>query len=318
MSKRKSKPVKKVSKDKQIAQLKRELKAAKVRAVNNARVFAYALDLYRPDPPNILGVKKPNPAQDLLTLAVKISDQHANSRITVTASPDGTTSVSIEPVTPRVATEDHEESEEEIEKEDPGSFVHDQYWDSTGHTFGPAEYNTNKADKPQGPKIIKPNEDNEPSCEPAKEPFIKFTSRTGFSYSLAELLFLRNKPRGMTLSEWQTIELIQRNYLGTQALRKEASPVTIDLGDRNAIARLNEAFTGVGLQPVVDAAQVELDILNNQPYTRIIPKEIDARFASLNAEDAIEKISDAFAQAAISESERKAMQVKLTKMGIPC
>lgn len=308
MSKKKSKPVKKVSKDKQIAQLKRELKAAKVREVNNARVFAYALDLYRPDPPNTLVAQKSTPAQDLLTLAVKISDQHANSRITVTASPDGTTSVSIEPVTQQVTDKEvifTIREPEEIEKEKPA--LDTEFWNQKGQTFSATAYakDKDKADKPRGPKIIKPDGDN--------EPFIKFTSRIGFSYSLAEILFLRNKPQGMTLSEWQTIELIQRNYLGTKALRKEVSPITIELGDRNAIARLNEAFTGVGLQPVVDAAQVELDILNNQPYTRIIPKETDTTFASLNAEDAINKVSEAFAQAASSESERKAIQATLTK-----
>ena len=157
MSKKESKPI---SKDKQIAKLKRELKAAKVRAVNNARVFAYALDLYRPDPPNILGVKKPNPAQDLLTLAVKISDQHANSRITVTASPDGTTSVSIEPATPRITTEEPEE----IEKENPA--LDTEFWDREGRTFSATAYAKDKADKPTGPKIIKPDDNDGPAIIP--------------------------------------------------------------------------------------------------------------------------------------------------------
>lgn len=148
MSKRKSKPASSLSKSelrKEVARLKRELKAAKVREVNNARVFAYALDLYRPDPPNTLVAQKSTPAQDLLTLAVKISDQHANSRITVTASPDGTTSVSIEPVIPRVATEDHEESEEEIEKEKPA--LDTEYWNQKGQTFSATAYAKDKAGK---------------------------------------------------------------------------------------------------------------------------------------------------------------------------
>lgn len=149
MSKTKSKPVKKVSKDKQIAQLKRELKAAKVREVNNARIFAYALDLYSPEPKNILGIQKPapsNPAQDLLTLAVKISDQHAHCRITVTASPDGTTSVSIEPVNQRAATE---EPEEEIEKEKPA--LDTEYWNQKGQTFSATAYAKDKAGKDSNP-----------------------------------------------------------------------------------------------------------------------------------------------------------------------
>ena len=256
MSKTKSKPVKKVSKSKQIAQLKRELKAAKVREVNNARIFAYALDLYSPEPKNILGSQKPlpsNPAQDLLTLAVKISDQHAHCRITVTASPDGTTSVSIEPVTQRPTTEEPEE----IEKEKPA--LDTEYWNRKGQTFSATAYAKDKADKPRGPKIIKPDGENEPPGEPAEELAIKFKSRIGVSYSLAELLFLREKPQGMALSEWHTVELIQRNYLGTKALQKAASLVTIDLGDRNAIKRLNEAFTDAGFQPVVDATQAKLD-----------------------------------------------------------
>jgi hypothetical protein len=191
MSKRKSKPVKKVSKDKQIAQLKRELKAAKVREVNNARVFAYALDLYRPDPPNTLGAQKSTPAQDLLTLAVKISDQHANSRITVTASPDGTTSVSIEPVTQRTT----EEEPEEIEKEKPA--LDTEFWNQKGQTFSATAYAKDKAGK------------------------------------------------------------------------------------------------------------------------RVIVKGVDWTPASLNVEDAIEKVSDAFAQVAGSPSELKAMKTELRKMGIP-
>lgn len=202
MSKRKSKPVKKVSKDKQIAQLKRELKAAKVREVNNARVFAYALDLYRPDPPNTLVAQKSTPAQDLLTLAVKISDQHANSRITVTASPDGTTSVSIEPVTQQVTDKEvifTIREPEEIEKEKPA--LDTEFWNQKGQTFSATVYAKDRdiADKPKGP--------------------------------------------------------------------------------------------------------------NN----RIIPKETDTAFATLNAKDAINKVSEAFAQAASSESERKAIQATLTK-----
>lgn len=294
MSKKESKPI---SKDKQIAKLKRELKAAKLREVNNARVFAYALDLYRPDPPNILGAKS-TPAQELLTLAVKISDQHANSRITVTASPDGTTSVSIEPATPRITTEEPKA----IEKENLA--LDTEFWDREGRTFSATAYvkdkgdqnqqgipmqvtvkgvdwatadlnaadtlikvseayAKDKAEKPIGPKIIKPNDSDGPASEPAKEPAIKFISRIGFSYSLAEILFLREKPQGMALSEWHTVELIQRNYLGTKALQKAASLVTIDLGDRNAIKRLNEAFTDAGFQPVVDATQAKLDTLGD-------------------------------------------------------
>lgn len=307
MSKKESKPI---SKDKQIAKLKRELKAAKLREVNNARVFAYALDLYRPDPPNILGAKS-TPAQELLTLAVKISDQHANSRITVTASPDGATSVSIEPATPRITTEEPEE----IEKENPA--LDTEFWDREGRTFSATAYAKDKADKPTGPKIIKPNDSDGPASEPAKEPAIKFISRIGFSYSLAEILFLRKKPQGMTLAEWHTVEVIQRNYLGTKALQKESEPVAITLDDPNVIDRLNEAFAGAGFKPVVDAAQAKLNVLNQQPYTRIVPKEINTTFANLNAKDAIKKVSEALAEVADSPSELEVMQAELRKMGVP-
>ncbi len=307
MSKKESKPI---SKDKQIAKLKRELKAAKLREVNNARVFAYALDLYRPDPPNILGAKS-TPAQELLTLAVKISDQHANSRITVTASPDGATSVSIEPATPRITTEEPEE----IEKENPA--LDTEFWDREGRTFSATAYAKDKADKPTGPKIIKPNDSDGPASEAAKEPAIKFISRIGFSYSLAEILFLRKKPQGMTLAEWHTVEVIQRNYLGTKALQKESEPVAITLDDPNVIDRLNEAFAGAGFKPVVDAAQAKLDVLNQQPYTRIVPKEINTTFANLNAKDAIKKVSEALAEVADSPSELEVMQAELRKMGVP-
>lgn len=131
MSKKESKPI---SKDKQIAKLKRELKAAKLREVNNARVFAYALDLYRPDPPNILGAKS-TPAQELLTLAVKISDQHANSRITVTASPDGTTSVSIEPVAGMSAAKECETTQAAEGPEEEKPAVETEFWNRQGCSF---------------------------------------------------------------------------------------------------------------------------------------------------------------------------------------
>lgn len=368
MSKTKSKPVSKVSKDKQIAQLKRELKAAETRAINNARVFAYALDLYSPEPKNILGSQKPrpsNPAQDLLTLAVKISDQHAHCRITVTASPDGTTSVSIEPVTQRTSIEEPEE----IEKEKPA--LDTEYWNQKGQRFSATAYAKDKAGKPRfvgecsaistetekeepdasilhgqgdsviicgpdagaleylrtkagkdsqpkGPRIVELSGGDEPANESANEPSVRFQSNTGFTYSLAELLFLRNKPQGMTLSEWHTVGLIQRNYLGTKALQKDVHhSITINLNAGDAIERLNESFAVAGFQPVVDAVQAKLDVLNKQPYNRIIPKEIDTAFVNLNAEDAIEKVSEAFAQIAGSESERKAMQSALTKMGVP-
>ncbi|HMZ78244.1 MAG TPA: hypothetical protein PLL06_00995 [Acidobacteriota bacterium] len=306
MSKKESKPV---SKDKQIAQLKRELKAAKLREVNNARVFAYALDLYRPDPPNILGAKS-TPAQELLTLAVKISDQHTNSRITVTASPDGTTSVSIEPIIQRLTIEEPEG----IEKENPA--LDTEFWSREGRTFSATSYAKDKADKPSDPKIIKPTDGDEPTGEPAKEPAIKFTSRMGFSYSLAEILFLRNKPQGMTLREWQTVQLIQRNYLGTRALQKESEPVTITLNAPNAIDRLNKAFADAGFEAVADTVQAKLDVLNQQPYNRVTPKEIDTTFASLNAKDAIKKVSEALAEVADSPSELEIMQTELRKMGV--
>lgn len=198
MSKTKSKPVKKVSKSKQIAQLKRELKAAKVREVNNARIFAYALDLYSPEPKNILGDQKSNPAQDLLTLAVKISDQHAHCRITVTASPDGTTSVSIEPVTQRAATEEPEE----VEKESPA--LDTEYWNQKGQTFSATAYAKDKG---------------------------------------------------------------------------------------------NQNQQGVPKQVIV--------------------KGVDWATADINSDNAIKKVSEAFAQIARSESERKAMQSALTKTGVP-
>lgn len=151
MSKKKLKPASSLSKSelrKEVARLKRELKAAKIREVNNARVFAYALDLYRPDPPNTLVAQKSNPAQDLLTLAVKISDQYTNSRITVTASPDGTTSVSIEPVIQRVTDEEPEKTE----KENPA--LDTEFWNQKGQAFSATAYAKDKAGKPVGPKII--------------------------------------------------------------------------------------------------------------------------------------------------------------------
>jgi hypothetical protein len=50
---------------------------------------------------------------------------------------------------------------------------------------------------------------------------------------------------------------------------------------------------------------------------RVIVKGVDWTPASLNVEDAIEKVSDAFAQVAGSPSELKAMKTELRKMGIP-
>lgn len=135
MSKAKSKSV---SKTEEIARLKKELKAAKLREIAHARILSNVLEqtgvFDSPPLPNGLIPPKSqltsNPAHDLLTLAIKISDQHANSRITVTASPDGTTSVSIEPVAGvSVAQECHTNQV----SEEPA--VETEFWDQKGRTI---------------------------------------------------------------------------------------------------------------------------------------------------------------------------------------
>lgn len=148
MSKVKSKPVKpaKPKKANELARLKKELKAAKVRELAHARILSAVLErsgFFDAGPlPNGLIPPKfqhaSNPAHELLTLAVKISDQHSHCRITVTASPDGTTSVSIEPVKEYTAASECRVSkvsgtqEETSEKEQP---VETEMWDQKGQSF---------------------------------------------------------------------------------------------------------------------------------------------------------------------------------------
>lgn len=132
MSKAKSKPAKPAKKVEEIARLKKELKAAKLREITHARILTNILERSGFAHPSL---SPSNPVHDLLTLAIKISDQHANSRITVTASPDGTTSVSIEPVASvSVAQEcDTNQASEEPEKEKPA--IDTEFWDQKGRTF---------------------------------------------------------------------------------------------------------------------------------------------------------------------------------------
>lgn len=143
MSKAKSKPAKPAKKVEEIARLKKELKAAKLREIAHARILSNVLEqtgvFNSPPLPNGLIPPKSqltsNPAHDLLTLAIKISDHHANSRITVTASPDGTTSVSIEPVAGMSAAKERETTQavEEPEKEKPA--VETEFWNRQGCSF---------------------------------------------------------------------------------------------------------------------------------------------------------------------------------------